>query len=303
MRNPIRAGLLGLAAVCLVAPPAPLAAQELPPGPSFPIQSTFEASAPSGAYELVQLVLDFPPGAWTPSHSHGGQVFVTVLGGTISLRGAAGERTYTTGDTWTERPGEHHAAGNATGENVRVLVTSLLPKGVALTTADETGATSDLPPGPTLVYQTRTDGLAAGGPLDVVQLVGDFAPGAWTPPHEHGGRGVVTVLEGQIAVKDAAGERRFGPGESWVEGQGEVAAVGNPADDPGHLAASFALPKGAALTTVRDASAQMPAALPQTGAGGSQAPLVPALLFVAVAALALVGLGVSARAGRLTPGH
>lgn len=265
-------------------------AQSLPPGPTFPIQSTFEGVAPTGPYEQVQLVLDFPPGAWTPNHSHGGQVFVTVLSGEITIRGDSGDQIYRVGDRWTEGPGELHRVGNTTGENARVVAALLLPAGSALTTVEDQTPTDQLPPGPTLVYQTRANGASLTGPVDVTQLVGEFAPGAWTPRHEHGGLGLVTVLDGQVAVRDAAGERTFGPGESWVEGPGEVAAVGNPGTSGSRVVASFVLADGAMLTTVRDSTIQIPARLPATGAADS--------LWVAGAlglALLAAGLGLRRR--------
>ncbi len=261
-------------------------AQELPPGPNFTVQSMFEGQAVTGAYEIVQLVLDFPPGAWTPSHSHGGQVFVTVLSGNITVRGDAGERVFRPGDTWREMPGDRHVAGNATGETARVLSTFLLPEGASLTTVANAAGTDALPPGPVLVYQTRTAGPALSGALDVVQLQADFAPGAWTPNHEHGGRGVVTVTEGSIRVKDASGEKSYGPGESWIEGQGEVAAVGNSQAQMGRLVGSFVLTKGAKLTTVREPTGVMPTSLPATGGSDS----LPYLALLAGAAALVIGL-------------
>src|SRR5262245_25561784 len=42
-------------------------------------------NAPQQA-ELVQLVVDFPPGAWTSWHTHGGQAINLVLEGEITLR-------------------------------------------------------------------------------------------------------------------------------------------------------------------------------------------------------------------------
>jgi len=275
---------LAFAAAALTAPGA-ASAQELPPGPNFTIQSTFDGQAVPGAYELVQIVLDFPPGAWTPSHTHGGQVFVTVLSGTMTVRDDVGERLYRAGDTWREMPGDHHVAGNATGETARVLGAFLLPQGASLTTVADAGATDDLPPGPVAVYQTRTPGPAISGALDVVQLQADFAPGAWTPQHEHGGRGVVTVTEGSMRVKDANGERSYGTGESWVEGEGEVAAVGNAGDQSARLVGTFVLPKGATLTTLREPASATPATLPTTG--GSEGFLYSVLL----AGAALLGMG------------
>lgn len=274
--------------LAVVASAGSAGAQSLPPGPTFPINVTFDTEAPTGPYEQVQMVLDFPPGAWTPSHEHGGEVFVTVLSGEMTVRGDTGEQVYGVGDHWMEQPGEHHVAGNATGETARVLAVWLLPQGNALTSVENSTPTDDLPPGPTLVYETRAPGISLSGPIDVTQLVADFAPGAWTPSHEHAGLGLVTTLEGEITIRDATGERTYQQGESWTEGAGEVAAAGNEGDSLARLAASFVLADGEPLTTVHDETAQVPASLPATGG--------PDLIWVIIAmGLASMGIGIGLR--------
>jgi quercetin dioxygenase-like cupin family protein len=106
------------AAVVLLLPQRPAVteaqpAAQLPPGPRTVHQSSMEIASPPATLDAVQTVLDFAPGAWTPPHSHGGDVLITVLAGTMTVRGHDGERTYATGETWIERPGDVHAAGNA----------------------------------------------------------------------------------------------------------------------------------------------------------------------------------------------
>jgi hypothetical protein len=55
--------------------------------PVHPVQPAAAATAPASEeaapvaeltseFELVQLIVDFPPGAWTPSHTHGGMLIV-----------------------------------------------------------------------------------------------------------------------------------------------------------------------------------------------------------------------------------
>ena len=43
------------------------------------------------------------------------------------------------------------------------------------------------------------------GTYDIVQLELEFAPGAQTPRHRHGGPGIVTVLQGQLTFRTDAG--------------------------------------------------------------------------------------------------
>jgi quercetin dioxygenase-like cupin family protein len=83
-------------------------------------------------HELVHLVLDFAPGAFTPTHVHGGPALVSVLKGEMTRRVAGVEETFRPGESWLEPP-SFHAAGNRASAPASVAVGFLLPKGVALT--------------------------------------------------------------------------------------------------------------------------------------------------------------------------
>lgn len=105
-----------------------------------------------------------------------------------------------------------------------------------------------LPPGPkALASHTFADAHR----FDLVQFFLDFAPGAWTPEHTHGGVGYATVVEGSMVVREKGSEKAYKPGESWAEIPGEYAVVGNPGSSKAVIAVTFLLPKGAALTTPR----------------------------------------------------
>src|SRR5262252_5036513 len=70
-------------------------AQDIPPGPTTRSRMTYEvANPPQGATDVVQLVLDFAPGSFTPAHTHPGPTFVTVLGGVITRRVDGKEETF-----------------------------------------------------------------------------------------------------------------------------------------------------------------------------------------------------------------
>jgi hypothetical protein len=130
----------------------------------------------------------------------------------------------------------------------------------------------------------------------------DFPPGAWTPPHSHGGPVVVSVLEGEITERRPGLERKFGPGAGWTENPGDLHATGNDGPTKASLVTTILLRAGAELTTAQEASlvapptaptarpvaapvAQLPAALPRTGA------LAPLALPITVLGLALLGVG------------
>jgi quercetin dioxygenase-like cupin family protein len=204
----------------------------------------------------VQLILDFAPGAWTPPHTHGGAGLVTVLEGELTRRDdMTGEETvYAPGEFWIEVPGHVHAAGNAGQENARAAVTFLLPKGASLTTVKEGTNTGDLPPGPTPAARTAmtiTEGL---GNFEAIQLVLDFAPGTWTPPHSHGGPVLVTILEGQLTLRDdmTGEETTYAPGEFWIEEPGYIHAAGNAGQENARAAVIVLLPTGASQTTAKE---------------------------------------------------
>src|SRR5262249_46460149 len=83
--------------------------------------------------ELVMLVVDFPPGAWTSWHTHGGQAINLVLEGEITLRHAGTAHAHRAGEAWTDSSGEVHAAGNTGTGKARLLTNFLLPKGATQT--------------------------------------------------------------------------------------------------------------------------------------------------------------------------
>jgi quercetin dioxygenase-like cupin family protein len=119
----------------------------------------------AGEFELVQLIVDFPPGTWTPSHTHGGELLVTVLNGEQTVRDDQGaEQTYKAGESFTETPGAYLEIGNAGQDLVTVSAVALLPKGATLSTTKEGISTDNAPPGPTTLYQARLAANSVAAP-------------------------------------------------------------------------------------------------------------------------------------------
>lgn len=107
--------------------------QELPPGPTSLYQTSFDVTDPPEKSEVVTMVLEFAPGAWTPMHTHGGLGNVLVLEGELTRRTLeGGAQVYQAGEGWLEM-GEVEAAGNDTDEIVRVVFTLMLPEGAEAT--------------------------------------------------------------------------------------------------------------------------------------------------------------------------
>ena len=256
-----------VALFAVVLPAAVALGQEVPPGPTLVYRTSMEVTGAPATFDVINLVLDFAPGARTPVHTHGGHGIVTVLEGEVMHRPEGGEaRRVVAGESFIETPGNPHAAGNESQAKARAAFTVLLPKGAEVTTV--AGVPSgDAPPGPTVVYKTSFETANPAATFDLVNLVLDFAPGAWTPMHSHGGHGMVTVLEGEVMHRPQHGEeRRVAAGEFFLESPGHPHAAGNTSGSKARVMFSILLPKGAELTTVVAApNPASPPALPNTG--------------------------------------
>jgi quercetin dioxygenase-like cupin family protein len=230
--------------------PLSTAAQTVIPGPSTRHISRTDGLPISGPYDIVQFLLDFAPGAWTPLHTHGGKVLVTVLEGEVVRHHAHGEDTYTKGDFWVELPADPHSAGNDTGSPATVLVTAVLPDGAPLTTV-EGSPSPNPPPGPVPRYMHRVPGQPVTGPYEIVHAVLDFAPGSWTPPHSHGGVLPFTVIEGELIFHMAGhAEKVIRQGESDTEFPNHIVRAGNDTNQTTTTTFSIILPRGNAITYV-----------------------------------------------------
>ena len=249
--------------------PAAVALGQAPPGPTLVYRTQMEVTGAPPTFDVINLVLDFAPGAQTPLHTHGGQGIVTVLEGEVVHRPQGGEaRRVVAGESFVETPGNPHTASNESQATARVAFTILLPKGGAVTTV-EGDPSPNPPPGPTVVYRTQFEAANPAPTFDLVNLVLDFAPGAWTPVHSHGGQGMVTVLEGEVMHRPVGGEeRRVVAGENFLESPGAPHAAGNVSGAKARVIFSVLLPKGAEVTTVLPETqpAPQPAELPNTGA-------------------------------------
>ena len=135
-------------------------------------ESRFDVTSAPLQAEVVQLVVDFPPGAWTSWHTHGGQAINLVLEGEITLRHGGMEHPHRAGQAWTDSSGQVHAAGNTGTGKARLLTNFLLPQG-----APQTTAVQDSPFEPTMVYEARFPLPTLPAEADIVQEVVDLASG------------------------------------------------------------------------------------------------------------------------------
>jgi quercetin dioxygenase-like cupin family protein len=108
-------------------------------------------------------------------------------------------------------------------------------------------------PAPTMLARAVLSDQRAAAGFDLIHFVIDFAPGAWTPVHMHGGVMMLTVLEGVVTHRYADGsESTFTVGEGWIEQPGVYGAAGNDGRVAARIMVSALLPEGATLTTLRE---------------------------------------------------
>ncbi|MBV8602381.1 MAG: cupin domain-containing protein [Candidatus Eremiobacteraeota bacterium] len=103
-------------------------------GPTNVATEKMPITVTAGDYELVNQVLDFPPGSGVPSHTHGGPVALTVLSGELTVVDGTGTHILKAGQSGTEKGGYTHSAYNKGTVPVRVAVSYLIPKGAPMTT-------------------------------------------------------------------------------------------------------------------------------------------------------------------------
>ena len=120
---------------------------------------------------------------------------------------------------------------------------------VSLAMADEKAAQTATS-GPTVVYQAKFPITVQGAEYDLLTLIIDFPSGAGMPRHFHGGSALVTVLSGEITLKEKGTEIIKKTGESWTEKPGDEHAVVNAGTSIVRVAVSMLLPKGSDVTTM-----------------------------------------------------
>ncbi len=236
--------LTALVAALALVLPAPVALGQQASAITM-IERRFQAADPPAQAEVLQVILDFAPGAWTPVHVHGGPAYVTVLEGEMTLRMAGMDQTFAAGEGWIDNPDEPHAAGNEGAAPARLVVTFVLPKGATPTTVVETGTQAVVPPGPTTFAQFRTDAPGLPTPMDLVHRFIELAPGATAAAHSHPGPNHVTVLEGELTMREGTVERKVGALQSFVEPTGQVHSGHNLGTVPTRAASAVLVARGA----------------------------------------------------------
>ena len=111
--------MLAAAGAALVAPSAGMAH-------GTPLSETVTVAANEAipnvpGKRLLSVIVDYPPGAQSPSHHHAKSAFIYayVLSGEVRSQVDKGPvRTYRPGESWFENPGAHHrVSANASDTN------------------------------------------------------------------------------------------------------------------------------------------------------------------------------------------
>jgi len=106
-----------------------IASQSAQSAPSARWATTFEHLTLPKDFKAMTVVVDFPPGAVFPLHSHGGPVVALVLEGEITLVQGGVSVVYKAGQGFNESVGQIHEARNKGSTKAAVVATYLLPKG------------------------------------------------------------------------------------------------------------------------------------------------------------------------------
>jgi quercetin dioxygenase-like cupin family protein len=120
--------------------------------------------------------------------------------------------------------------------------------GVSAAAASEKGGQATTT-GPTVVSEAMFPITLGNSEYDLLTRVIDFPAGTGNPNHKHGGHVLVTVLSGEMTLREKGTEKIVKAGDSWTENPGNVHAVVNAGSVTARVVASFLIPKGAEITT------------------------------------------------------
>jgi quercetin dioxygenase-like cupin family protein len=215
--------------------------------PVTKFKNTLPGLSAAASFDVIQIVFEFAPGAATVKHTHPTPNLATVLEGEITAKTPSGDKTSKAGETIIEPLSQPVQAINAGSVKALLLATYPVPKGGA----PSTPVAGEPPPAVVskTLYKYTLESPGVSGTYDIVQLELEFASGAQTARHRHGGPGILTVLQGQFTLRSDAGEKTYNAGDSFVENPGQILQAFNRGTEKLVVAASYLLPAGAQLTT------------------------------------------------------
>jgi quercetin dioxygenase-like cupin family protein len=205
------------------------------------VQSRFDVTNAPLQADVVQLVVDFPPGAWTSWHTHGGQAINLVLEGEITLRHGGTERAHRAGQAWTDSSGQVHAAGNTGPGKARLLTNFLLPRG-----APQITVVQDSTFEPTVAHEAKFALPALTADTEIAQQVVDLPPGL---PAERTAVGFMSIIiiTGEVTYKIGAEGKARKAGEAFSVPAGTLVAEENRSAATARVFMTYLLPKRSGL--------------------------------------------------------
>jgi quercetin dioxygenase-like cupin family protein len=181
--------------------------------------------------DLVQLVVDFEPGAWTSLHTHGGQAINLVLQGEITLRHGGVDHPYKAGQSWTDSTGQIHAAGNTGTGKARLLTNFLLPKG-----APQITVVQESQFGPVVTYEAAFPLPPLPMDAEIAQQVIDLPPGSHMT-RAFPGFTATLVMDGELRYRIGSQWKSYKPGDSWMAQAGTAISEQNDTSRPARRSA------------------------------------------------------------------
>jgi quercetin dioxygenase-like cupin family protein len=207
--------------------------------PRIVAESRFVVTDAPAQTDLVQLVVDFEPRAWTSLHTHGGQAINLVLEGEITLRHGGMDRPYRAGQSWTDSTSQVHAAGNTGSGKARLLTNFLLPKG-----APEITVVKESQFGPAVTYEAKFPLPSLATETEIVQQVIDL-PRRWRTERAYHGFAVGLILEGEVTYRIGPDRKPYKPGDAWMAQAGTVVTEENNTPKQARVFRSYFVRKGA----------------------------------------------------------
>lgn len=236
-----------LVVACGSAAAKPAAQSSSPPAPVTKYRNTLPGLNATGTIDLIQSVIDFTPGAASVVHTHTSPNLATVLQGQITVKMSTADKQATAGQMLVEPINQPLQAVDSGSGEAMVVVAFVVPHGAKPTTP-VAGQPAPSILNKTLYTFTLASPNVSGG-YGIVQQVLDFASGAQTAKHKHGGPGVITVLQGQVTLNVDGVEKTYRAGDSFTEMPGQTLQAFNHGSSNLVVAATYLLPDGAQLTT------------------------------------------------------
>lgn len=246
-----------LALLALLIPPT-VALGQAPQGPTNPFHTEFDVTNHSSQFDEISMLIEVAPSASNATVKYGGDQFVTVIQGEVTLAG----QVYPAGKNYVEKADEPVTISNAGTTNARLVSTILLPKGAALTSDAQTPAVEKV------IYKTDREFPSPPATFKVVQDVLDFAPDAGVPMHTHGGDVLGLVIQGQMTNHNGNAVTKINTGEGFLEDTNQAHSIGNESTAPAAFFGTVILPPGGETITIQGAPPSIPpATLPTASAG------------------------------------